>query len=769
MSTEQLATALIAAGLFTADDVKAFLDSLPAEQRPLDGKSFANLLCERRQLTKFQAEAVLTGDPTPLVLGDYVLLDKIGVGGMGRVFKAQHRHMKRLAAIKLMPPSVTQNEAAVKRFRREVEAAARLSHPHIVQTYDAGVQRGVWFLVMEYVDGRDLAGVIASEGPLPIARAVDHVRQAAIGLAFAHDSGVVHRDVKPANLLLDQKGVVKILDLGLARFDDKSAELDGLTSSGLVMGTVDFMAPEQAFDTRTADARADVYSLGCTLFRLLTNKNLYEGETLVKKLLAHQQTAIPSLATVRHDVPDDLAAIFARMVAKQPDDRVQTMREVAAALAKIAARLDSPGAAELDRGDLPPTIALHHPQQSTEPALVRTIAMARESSPRKAPTAAWSRQRWAAIVCLSTGLLVALGLGIWFQANPPARVGIPTGGSGTIKHQEPENPAGWQGWPASAPRPAIAPFTAVEARQLQEEWATHLQVLPAYENSLGMKFVLIPPGEYWRGSAAEEIKQLIDSGVNDDPWREKLRSEGPRHQVILTQPLFMGVHEVTQANYEEIVGKNPAVFSATGAQQGLVAELDTKNFPVENVSWNEAALFCAELSRREKMPALYFDNGESVTSKSGEGYRLPSEAEWEFACRAGTTTEYWTGDQPEQLLQAAWCYPNAENRTHAVGDKLANPFGLYDVHGNAWEWTQDFFDLKTYQQFADRPAIDPRGPERSTPTPRAVRGGCWLYGVEVTRSADRDAQDAPHRDGLCGFRVALSVEAVKRALAERQD
>ncbi|MFM7569991.1 MAG: serine/threonine-protein kinase, partial [Betaproteobacteria bacterium] len=218
VSADQFANTIIAAGLSSAEEINAFCSTLPASTRPKDGETFANLLVEREKLTRFQAEELLSGSGMPLVLGDYVLLAKIGAGGMGQVFKAHHRRMKRLAAIKLLAASLTKDEEATRRFEREVEAAAKLSHPHVVQTYDAGVQRGVWYLVMEYVDGRDLAGIVATEGPLSISRAVDYIRQAAKGLAFAHGKGVIHRDIKPGNLLVDHEGTVRILDMGLARF-----------------------------------------------------------------------------------------------------------------------------------------------------------------------------------------------------------------------------------------------------------------------------------------------------------------------------------------------------------------------------------------------------------------------------------------------------------------------------------------------------------------------------------------------------------------------
>ena len=245
--------------------------------------------------------------------------------------------MKRMVALKVIQAKSLQQPDAARRFLREVEAAARLNHPHIVTAYDAGEQDGKLFLVMELVSGCDLATLLKQQGPLPVATALDFVIQAGRGLAFAHDKRVIHRDIKPNNLLLSDDGVVKILDMGLARIDEDAAPGEfELTNSGRVMGTVDYMAPEQAIDTKTADARSDLYSLGCTLYRLLTNKPLYDGPTVVARIFAHANQPVPSLYASRPDVPAGVEQVFQRMVAKRPEDRYQTLHECVAALESVS-------------------------------------------------------------------------------------------------------------------------------------------------------------------------------------------------------------------------------------------------------------------------------------------------------------------------------------------------------------------------------------------------------------------------------------------------
>jgi serine/threonine-protein kinase len=303
-------------------------------------KALAKELITRGWLTLFQARQIFVGRGGELTLGPYRLLEKLGEGGMGQVYKAMHVAMHRVVALKVIRSEMVAEPRALKRFRREVQAAAQLSHPNIVTVFDAAEIGSTCFLAMEYIDGADLTDLAHQRGPLPVEAACDYIRQAAAGLQHAHDRGFIHRDIKPANLLVTRApraGVVKILDMGLARPANVNLNAalnqSSLTVEGTVVGTPDFMSPEQAKNSRTMDHRADLYSLGCTLYYVLTGQPPFPNGNAMEKLFKHQLEEPPAVESVRKDLPRGLAAVVRKMMAKSPDDRHQSGNKVAAALA----------------------------------------------------------------------------------------------------------------------------------------------------------------------------------------------------------------------------------------------------------------------------------------------------------------------------------------------------------------------------------------------------------------------------------------------------
>lgn len=350
VTTGQLAKQLEQSAILTADQLLAVRQKSGLTDDGASGDQLAKQLVKQGQLTKFQAQLAYHGKAKNLVMGSYVILEKLGEGGMGQVYKARHKRMKREVALKVLAPQFVKDEGALQRFHREVEAAARLTHQNIVTAYDADETRGTHYLVMEYVRGEDLSQIIKKSGPLSVGQAVNCVLQAATGLAYAHNQGVVHRDIKPSNLLYfpatenESRGTVKILDMGLARFDEVDADsAAALTGTGMLMGTIDYMAPEQAMDSKTADHRADIYSLGATLYYLITGQPMYADDTVMKRIMAHQATEIPRLP-----IDDkDLQALFERMVAKKAVDRIEPAQLVVSELESWQARHQGSSAAAI--------------------------------------------------------------------------------------------------------------------------------------------------------------------------------------------------------------------------------------------------------------------------------------------------------------------------------------------------------------------------------------------------------------------------------------
>jgi serine/threonine-protein kinase len=675
-----------------------------------DPAALARELVRMGWLTPYQAQMLLEGKGNGLVVGPYVLMTPLGEGGMGTVYKARHQLMHRYVALKLIRRGHLPHAEAVQRFELEMRAAAALSHPNIVVAYDAGQAGDSHFFAMEYVEGTDLGKVLAKHGPFPVPYACDCARQAALALQHAHERGLVHRDIKPANLLLVKggsqaggRGLIKVLDMGLARlrYDPANRGSKALTQIGTVMGSPDYIAPEQILDAHAVDTRADIYSLGCTLYHLLTGRPPFPEGGWAEKLRLHKSAEPRPVRELRPEVSPELAAVIARMMAKRPEQRYQTPAETVAALEPFC-RTEPARAPAATAGNAPKVAVTPVPPRAAAPAPspadVGTTELIRAGKPAPAlagpangqaatpalaaTTSPSRRRRWLIGGAAAAGLLLLL-LWLFWPSKPPATEPVP------------------------------------------EKEIT---------NSLGMKLVRIPEGEFVMGSPDKEEGR----GAN----------EGPQRNIHIPGKFYLGVHEVTQGQYQKVMGNNPSHWQNPRG--------GGPDFPVDNVNWSQAMEFCYRLS---ELPA---------EKEAGRQYRLPTAAEWEYACRAGKKTpfSFASASIPDISLASwqanfDWLKPygskevnkNAPKQPMKVGQFPANPWGLYDMHGNVWEWVADWYDANYYKDDVKCPADNPQGPLFGPH--RYVRGGGYGSLGSECRSAVRFPVAGTRAD--VGFRVVCEL------------
>ena len=667
-----------------------------------DGESLARDMIKSGYLTKYQAEQILSGKGKYLSMGQYVLLEKLGAGGMGQVFKAYHPSMDRTVAIKVILTKGKIDEESVRRFEREVKAAAKLSHPNIITVYDAGNANGRHFMVMELVKGKDLNVIVQQRGGLSVTETINYIKQVARGLAFAHENGVIHRDIKPANLFLDVKGNVKILDMGLAKISARENEetLSMLTGTTAIMGTVDFMSPEQGLSSRDVDARADIYSLGATLYYFLTKKVMYEGDTAFAKVIAHSESPIPSLKAIRPDVSDNLDLVYTKMVAKQVEDRYQSMLELIQDLDAI----EKGSASTKNLTELSTIYSLRNELGEMDVSRVSSKKAVQSSKSNKTIV---EKDYKFALIATGIGVvlsgIVALAFILGRSSNSQSEVAFKSNSANEKVEFVTSNDSA-KGIPTEG-NLLVAPFTEAEAKEMQKEVAKSLQKEVDEKEDLGkgikLDLVLIPAGKFLMGSPTTEVGRKNDE---------------TQHQVTLTKPFYMGKYEVTQEQWKEVMGNNPSL-SVKGSK-----------LPVTDVSWDDCQEFIKKLN-----------------AKTNGSYRLPSEAEWEYACRAGTITAYSFGDNLTKNEANV-----KDSSAKLVGSYKPNAFGLYDMHGNVCEWCEDW---KT--DYLEESVTDPKGP--GTGGRRVLRGGSfWWEGSR--RSFSRSDFPSASRNFDFGFRLARTVD-----------
>lgn len=363
---DKFLTVLKQSGLIEESIVERLWEEFQKKSSELTPEAFAEVLVETGRITNWHATKLLKGKHKGFFLGKYKLLRLLGRGGMSSVYLAEHLTMKRQCAVKVLPYKLVSDSSYLPRFYREAQAVAALDHPNIVRAYDVDHQTDgtmeIHFLVMEYVTGYNFFELVKGQGRLSARTAAEYIRQGALGLQHAHGAGMVHRDVKPGNFIVDDNGTVKVMDLGLAMVSVGSDYEHSVTLANeeKVLGTADYLAPEQAVDSHVIDSRADIYALGCTFFFLLTGHPPYDEGTLAQRLLSHQTKTPPEISEFREDVPEAVQDILKRMMAKNPDERIQTAGEVAAELAEWLN-----AGTNCDSGGAPPPFLLQNPNPKT--------------------------------------------------------------------------------------------------------------------------------------------------------------------------------------------------------------------------------------------------------------------------------------------------------------------------------------------------------------------------------------------------------------------
>ena len=744
------------------------------------------------------------------MLGKYRLVAVLGRGGMGTVYAAEDSVIKRRVAIKVLPPEVAQDPSLVGRLLAEAQSAGRLNHPNVVTIYDVGQVDGTSFIVMEHLGGGSVQDYLTRNGSPGWRAATRLTAEASKALAAAHETGLIHRDVKPANLLLTADGHVKVADFGLAKPEAVDATMH--TQPGTLLGTPAYMSPEQCRGDKV-DARTDLYSLACTYYAMLTGKPPFEAASSIQVMFAHCSAPVPDPRDINGEAPDGCFEVLRKGLAKNPDERYGSAKDMLADLRAVL------GGVSVARGD--PLQELAAQESRAEPSPEQGQVAHAPGSTRPIPQwllpaggalagavvvallvfALWPsgrpRSEATALAPAASTLSPAASVDVPFEPERPPIPQPPHGGGQPRAHRPPPPPVlDHRPPPAEAPPDPLSPPPAeTDAPQVDGPPPSAPPAVPAppvapesppsaeLVNSVGQRLVLIQPGKFQMGDGK--------------------RPDAPRHEVTLTKPFYMGATEVTQGDLLKVLGPAAA------------GNVQREELPAAFISWDEATEFCRRLS----------DLPEE--REAGRVYRLPTEAEWEYACRAGSETRFAFGDaltaaqanfgkkfdarlfdrEGGNLRRGDRPPPRGSRPPPPSGDRRpppgdargrrfegrgrggpgpgpgrpghppepndpgggpgepgprpleragsfpGNAWGLHDMHGSVWEWCSDFYARDAYTA---TPRTDPTGPPVGKS--HVARGGSWLSPAEQCTSAYRNANPAPaERRPVYGFRVVCEV------------
>jgi len=677
-------------------------------------------------------------------LGQYRIVEKLGSGGMADVYKAFQPSLGRYVAVKILPAVLCRDETFRARFDREAKAVAQLRHPNILTVFAYGEQESIIYIVMEYARGGTLKDRM--QEPLSLADTVDVVTKVGSALAYAHRRGVIHRDVKPSNILLTEEDWPLLADFGLAKMVEGSTEL---TASGVSVGTPEYMSPEQG-QGLPVDHRTDIYSLGVVLYEMVTGQTPFKADTPMAVIIKHMTETLPSPRLLRPDLPVSIERIIVRAMAKAPEERYQSADEMAAALQNALRRADAGVEAALEEEALPDSV-------------VQPLVEA--PSGRKKVTLAVALVAlllciggvlaWALVPALPDAVSSFLGaatptvtstatkpsLPSATPATPPPTSSDTPGPTLTSTPRPTATPRAVTTVPTDAPTPTPPPsptptFTSIAASPMPTITPTLTPTATPTETptvtprpAVPEGMVWIPGGPFLMGSSDEELAAVKKiCGQSSLRWPCPDFKEEQPQQKVEVGGFWLDQSEVTNRRFAGFV-------EATGYQTEAEKKGEAHDWryyftagkedhPVVGVSWHDAVTYCAWLGRR-----------------------LPTEAEWEKAAR-GTEARLWPwGDTWDSARLNS--IESGINGTDAAGARCGelgqSPYGLNDMAGNAWEWTADWWN---WYQKPHRPPEDNQG------WGRVIRGGSWRKQGHETRAAFRGRADPGGYSDDIGFRCA---------------
>jgi formylglycine-generating enzyme required for sulfatase activity/tRNA A-37 threonylcarbamoyl transferase component Bud32 len=673
--------------------------------------------------------AELTGQ----TFAGFEVVAKLGQGGMGAVYKARQPLLDRFVALKVMSQQLSGDPAYIARFIREAASAAKLSHPNMVQVHTAGEQGGIYYIVMEFVEGESLSQRLKRVGVVEPVEAIAITLYVAQALQVAWNKAqLIHRDIKPDNIFLSKDGEVKVGDLGLAK--SVSGGATEMTQSGMMMGSPHYISPEQARASKETDFRADIYSLGCTLYQLLTGKTPYQADEALAVVLKHVTDPVPDILAVMPNCPAVLATLVGKMMAKAPDQRHASYEALIAELWQVSDIVQQQQSAA--------TAALTPAVANTGATLKPTVAKAATVVPTvkqtvvRGPKPVVRDSRFVIGGAVAVAVLLFVGLFLWSPWKSRTNE---------------------QGKREDAKVEASSFTSAQSSKTPKLQYSNALPLLGnVFTNSVGAEMVYIPPGEFMLGSTKEEQAWAVANGANV----ENVNREGkaPRKAAI-KQGFWMGRTEVTVRQWKQFVLETDYQTDAEKKGESYVSMVTKKgvswrnpdlgfgikdNHPVCCISWNDSKAFCEWLTVREQK-----------AGRLAEGYvvRLPTEAEWEYACRGGRPTRFWWGESKDDSTGRLNCAGKEDGFEFLapVGNYDArgrNPFGLADMLGNVSEWCLD--DHDPTQAHADL--------WTGSPSSRVLRGGSFKCFLGKCRSAYRVATPPANSDNGRGFRFIVGVE-----------